>query len=163
MKAKITSRLVKSLRAFQKSCEVADTEVAGFILRVQPSGTMIYYASYRLEDRRRNRVRLGSARVLSPLQARGKAKEVLAEKLQGARSRRVRSSTLRAYAGKSPRKRVWSAGGCRKEERCPHTERASVVLLGSSRENRREVCSSLQAGLLPFTLCSTVTIHPAPF
>ena len=83
MKAKITSRLVKSLRAFQKSCEVVDTEVAGFILRVRPSGTMIYYASYRLEDRRRNRVRLGSARVLSPLQARGKAKEVLAEKLQG--------------------------------------------------------------------------------
>jgi hypothetical protein len=83
MKAKITDRLVKSLKPSQKPYEVVDTEVAGFMMRVQPLGTMIYYVTCRLHDRRRNRVRLGSARVLSPSQARNKAKEVLAEKLRG--------------------------------------------------------------------------------
>ena len=104
MKAKITNRLVKSLRPSQKPYEVVDTEVAGFILRVQPSGTMIYYASYRLQDRRRNRVRLGSARVLSPTQARGKAKEVLAEVAKGhdpAESRRLpRGPTVGSFLRK---------------------------------------------------------------
>ena len=83
MKAKIINRLIESLEPSQKPYEVVDTEVAGFILRVQPFGTMIYYASYRLQDRRRNRVRLGSAKVLSPTEARGKAKEVLAEVANG--------------------------------------------------------------------------------
>ena len=104
MKAKITNRLVKSLKPSRKPYEVVDAEVAGFILRVQPSGTMIYYASYRLQDRRRNRVRLGSARVLSPTQARGKAKEVLAEVAKGhdpAESRRLpRGPTLGSFLRK---------------------------------------------------------------
>ncbi len=69
MKAKITKRVVQSLEPNAKAYEVVDTELAGFILRVQPSGSMNYYVSYSRPDRRRNRVRLGSSRALSPTQA----------------------------------------------------------------------------------------------
>jgi hypothetical protein len=59
MKAKIAKRVVQSLEPNVKSYKVVDTEIAGFILRVQPSCSMNYYVSYSRPDRRRNRVRLG--------------------------------------------------------------------------------------------------------
>jgi len=47
MQAKITARLVKSLAPHTEPYEVFDTDLAGFILRVQPSGYMSYYLAYR--------------------------------------------------------------------------------------------------------------------
>ena len=38
-------RVVQSLEPKVKAYEVVDTELAGFILRVQPSGSMDYYIS----------------------------------------------------------------------------------------------------------------------
>ena len=66
MRAKITKRTLQSLVSKEKPYEVVDTELAGFILRVQPSGSMTYYISYSRPERRRNRVRLGSSKALSP-------------------------------------------------------------------------------------------------
>jgi len=43
MHAKITTRLVASLSPQAGPYEVTDTELAGFRLRVQPSGYMGYY------------------------------------------------------------------------------------------------------------------------
>ncbi len=47
MKAKITKRTLQSLVPKEKPYEVVDTDTVGFILRVQPSGLMDYYVSYR--------------------------------------------------------------------------------------------------------------------
>jgi integrase len=83
MRAKITKRVVQSLEPKEKAYEVVDTEIAGLILRVQPSGSTNYYVSYSRPDRRRNRVRLGSSKALSPVQARDKARAVLADVAKG--------------------------------------------------------------------------------
>ena len=70
MQAKITARLVKSLAPHTEPYEVFDTDLAGFILRVQPSGYMRYYLAYRTPDGHRNRLRLGRVDALSVAQAR---------------------------------------------------------------------------------------------
>jgi len=93
MKAKITKRLIQSLVPKEKPYEVVDKELAGFILRVQPAGSMTYYMSYSQPDRRRNRVRLGSSRALTPAQARNKARSVLADIAKGYDPARFRRST----------------------------------------------------------------------
>ena len=64
MQAKITTRLVKSLAPRVEPYEVFDTDLAGFILRVQPSGHMSFYLAYRTPDGHRNRLRLGRADAL---------------------------------------------------------------------------------------------------
>ena len=51
MKKKLTNAAVKALTPLDKPFEVHDTEVKGFLLRVQPSGTMTYYLSYRKNEK----------------------------------------------------------------------------------------------------------------
>ena len=43
MQAKITVRLVNSLTPRAQPYEIFDTDLTGFLLRVQPSGYMSYY------------------------------------------------------------------------------------------------------------------------
>lgn len=75
MNAKITNELIRKLKPQAKPYEVYDTEVKGFILRVQPSGVMSYICRY-AEGRR---ITLGPTSLFKVLKAREWAKDKLAE------------------------------------------------------------------------------------
>ena len=74
MQAIISAALVKSLRPIAKPFEVRDTRVKGFLLRVQPSGSMTYYAEYG----RGKRIAIGRSDVIAPDRARDRARDILA-------------------------------------------------------------------------------------
>src|SRR5438045_1962681 len=74
MLALIGNGLVKQLRPAAKPFEVRDTRVKGFLLRVQPTGMMTYYAEYG----RGKRIMLGRSDVVAPDKARERARDILA-------------------------------------------------------------------------------------
>src|ERR1051326_4214163 len=74
MQAIISAALIKSLRPNPKPFEVRDTRVKGFLLRVQPSGTMTYYAEYG----RGKRISLGRSNLIAVERARERARDILA-------------------------------------------------------------------------------------
>jgi len=69
MKAKLSSRTIQAVRASDNPFEVVDSDLKGFLLRVQPSGAMSYYFSYRNDQGKRKRYRIGNSESLSPAQA----------------------------------------------------------------------------------------------
>ncbi|MBF0295903.1 MAG: DUF4102 domain-containing protein [Magnetococcales bacterium] len=73
MQKKLTVTLVKSLEPAEKPYEVIDTEINGFLLRVQPTGGMTYYQVYRTPDGTKKRIKIGRANEMTPIQARDKA------------------------------------------------------------------------------------------
>lgn len=75
----IGNRLLKNITPSNKPFEVRDTQLKGFILRVQPSGSM----SYICEHGRGRRITIGKTSILTPAQARDKAKEILANTTLG--------------------------------------------------------------------------------
>jgi integrase len=107
MQAKITTRLVKSLAPQIEPYEIFDTELTGFILRVQPSGHMSYYLAYRTPEGHRGRLRLGRADALSVAQARDlalkhAARVIAGEDIQAARQKareEVQNARLQTLGG----------------------------------------------------------------
>ncbi len=83
MQAKLTALTIRSLRAGDKPYEVVDIDLKGFLLRVQPSGVMTYYFSYRNDQGRRARYRIGKHRTVSPAQARDEALNLSARVIAG--------------------------------------------------------------------------------
>ena len=73
MQAKLSTRTIQALQSCDKPFEVVDLELKGFLLRVQPSGVMTYYFSYRNGQSKRKRYRIGNSESLSPAQARDQA------------------------------------------------------------------------------------------
>ncbi len=73
MKARLSARAIQALSPRDKPFEVVDTDLKGLLLRVQPSGAMTYYYSYRNGQGRRLRYRIGGRQALSPAQARDEA------------------------------------------------------------------------------------------
>ncbi len=97
MRAVITENLVRNLKPQAKPYEVRDPRLKGFLLRVQPTGVMTYYAEYG----RGKRHRVGPADALAPSQAREEAKRVLAGVALGddpaAAQREAKAHTLRSF------------------------------------------------------------------
>ena len=84
MRAKITNSLLKSLVATGNGFDVNDTELPGFALRVSAEGGPTSYSvRYRSASGRRKRLKVGSAKVLTPAQARELAQQALADVTKG--------------------------------------------------------------------------------
>lgn len=70
MQARITKNFIKALPADNKPFEVVDTDIKGFLLRVQPTGRKIFYFSYRNMAGKRQRIKIGVLGNVSLTQAR---------------------------------------------------------------------------------------------
>ncbi|PIU25963.1 MAG: integrase [Candidatus Aquicultor secundus] len=97
MRAVINKRLIESLKPGVKVYEVRDTKLTGFLLRVQSSGRMTYICQYA----RGKRITIGKTDVLTPTQARDRAKEILADYVRGIdpreAKRKAKFHTLESY------------------------------------------------------------------
>ena len=97
MQRLIGNSLVKQLQPAAKPFEVRDTRTKGFLLRVQPSGAMTYYAQYA----RGKRISLGRADALTPDKARARAKDILASAQFGEdpmeERRQAKAHTMRSF------------------------------------------------------------------
>lgn len=83
MHTKILTRLVQGLSPKDKPYEVFDTELTGFLLRVQPTGVMTYYMAYKTTGGRGKRLRIGRTDALTVAQARDLATKYAAQVTQG--------------------------------------------------------------------------------
>lgn len=83
MRAKITTKYVRTLTPKAKAFEVYDTELTGFFIRVQPSGYKSYYLFYRTLDGRKRLYRIGPANRLTVAQARDLAQHYAARTVIG--------------------------------------------------------------------------------
>lgn len=98
MKQFIGNQLIAKLKPSIKSYDVWDSKLTGFILRVLPSGAMVY----RCEYARGKRITLGRVGVLTPAQARDRAREILADVVKGNNpvSKRIKPYTLKEFIEK---------------------------------------------------------------
>jgi integrase len=83
MQVKLTQRTVKNLVVSNKPYEIVDTELKGFLLRVQPSGIMTYYYTYRNNVGKRQRCNIGRHGALTVTQARDLAQQCAAKAKSG--------------------------------------------------------------------------------
>lgn len=59
MKAKLSNSTIKTFLPEAKAYEVVDTEIKGFLMRVQPTGRKTFYFSYRTIAGKRKRIKIG--------------------------------------------------------------------------------------------------------
>jgi site-specific recombinase XerD len=79
LQKKLTARTVKSLKPKHARYEVVDTDLPGFIARVEPSGVISYSLLYRNQAGSRVRLTLGKNGKITAAQARVAAKKRLGE------------------------------------------------------------------------------------
>lgn len=99
MRALIGVELLRKLPA--GPCDVRDTKLPGFVLRVRPSGQHSYYAQYA----RGKWQRLGTTKTMDVVKARAEARQILADVVKGAdpvaaRQARKASITLDVFITK---------------------------------------------------------------
>ena len=83
MIAKLTERFIKNITPNTTPYEIRDTEINGFILRVEPSGALTYYLVYRTAIGTKKRYRLGKYGSITLTQARDLAKQFSAKAISG--------------------------------------------------------------------------------
>ena len=83
MRGKITESTIKKLEAAAKPYELVDSQLKGFLLRIQPTGDKTYYFSYRNDAGKRVRIKIGKVGSISVAQARDLAGDHSAEVVRG--------------------------------------------------------------------------------
>ena len=83
MRAKLTASTLKTLKPKNRRYDVRDIEIKGFLLRVQPSGKMIYFFQYRNGEGQQQHFWIGAVGTLSPQQARDIAEDVAGKVRKG--------------------------------------------------------------------------------
>jgi len=100
MKALIGQRLLKTIQPQDKPFEIRDTRQDGFLLRVQPSGSMSYICEYA----RGKRITIAKTTAIKPEQARDKAREIVSQFKGGVdpmlEKRKEQAGTLKDYIEK---------------------------------------------------------------
>ena len=98
---RLTANTVKALKPREAPFEVNDEDLAGFLLRVQPSGYKCFYCRYRTADGKQRRVKIGSAAAVKPDEARAHAQKMLSTVHLGGDPARVKAEqkahTLRSF------------------------------------------------------------------
>ena len=79
MKAIIGNSLVHKLKPKERQYDVRDVNLKGFLIRVTPTGKMSYVCQYN----RGRRINIGQVGVITPAQARDKAKQILSQAVMG--------------------------------------------------------------------------------
>jgi integrase len=101
MLARINNALLATLTPRASPYEINDTELKGFLLRVQPSGIGTYWCTYRNRAGQRHRLNLGRLGTVTPAQARDHARRALASVVHGEdpanRPRPIKEHTLRSF------------------------------------------------------------------
>jgi len=82
MKIKLTIKSVKQLSPMSRPYEARDTDIKGFLLRVQPSGIMTYYLVYKMAGIKK-RYKIGNHGSLNAIQARDIALRLSVKYLSG--------------------------------------------------------------------------------
>lgn len=101
MKAKITKRLVDTLRAGPGDRTIFDTEIPGFALRVRKTGGMSYAVEYKAGHGRgapTRRVTIGPVGKMTPDEARAAARKVLGSVAHGKDPAAEKASERRALS-----------------------------------------------------------------
>lgn len=97
MRKKLTQKTVDAAKPHARPYSIHDTELRGFLLRVQPTGLKTYYAKYRVQGKQ-SQIRIADAAVLTAKDARDAARQTLAGVAKGIdpmlERRRGRARTL---------------------------------------------------------------------
>lgn len=96
---KLTSRVIGKLQPGKRPFNVPDSELKGFIVRVEPSGRMFYYARLRVNGRQ-TQIKIGDAALLVPGEARDRARKLLVAASDGVdpmAEKRLRKQTIEEF------------------------------------------------------------------
>ena len=96
MRQRISKRLIETLKPRKYPYEIRDTSLPGFILRVQPSGSMSYICQYG----RGKRITISKTSILTPAQARDEATLILADIAIGHDPKALRKQPLKLTFGR---------------------------------------------------------------
>jgi len=83
MQKKLTTTNIKQLETKEKAYEVVDSQLKGFLLRIQPTGRKTFYFSYRSSDGLRKRIKVGVLGQVSVANARDIAENFAADVTKG--------------------------------------------------------------------------------
>ena len=81
---KLTKRFVDALKPVTRDTLYRDADLAGFALRAKPSGVQTYVVQYRNSAGRTRKLALGRVGVLTPDEARQRARKALGRVADGA-------------------------------------------------------------------------------